>query len=534
MTMSPTTDPQELHRLFVAKADGTITLEDHARLAALLKETAEARHEWFAFQDAEAGLLAWSQREAARTSEMPLIKAETRTSARGNMKLLLAGALAATVAVSTVMWSVWPRVSTERISPSDSNIATRDEATTSAVAVLTRGVEIEWEQGGAAPAVNEILSPGELRLKRGVAEIEFFQGARLCMEGPATLRLVSAGEAFASSGRFSAEVPPHARGFKISTPKGDLVDLGTEFGLDLNGETAALHVFKGEVELHQPKSEVRLLTTGQAMGLESAASMPKLTADPLPFAFSRDLAARVLSSQRQAFEQWQRASAVWNDDPAMLLRLDFQDPIGARSLRNVAPLGKDIAAGTIVGSTWTQGRWPGKQALQFRSIGDRVRLNVPGSFTQLTFAASVQLHGLNIRQSSICMSQGLAAGYTHWQVLHDGSLCLGIGVQENPIVWEDFISPVVFTPERIGQWVHLAAVYDTAGREVRFFVNGALLSHHPIKRPVVLTPALVEFANWTPSPDKRQQPVRNFAGCMEEFMLFSRALGDAEVRKLAQ
>jgi hypothetical protein len=77
-------------------------------------------------------------------------------------------------------------------------------------------------------------------------------------------------------------------------------------------------------------------------------------------------------------------------------------------------------------------------------------------------------------------------------------------------------------------------VYDTEGAEVRFFVNGACISRHPMKRPVVLAPALVELGNWTPSPDKRQQPVRNFAGCMEDFSLFSRSLSDAEIRKLAQ
>jgi hypothetical protein len=533
MTMNTGSNLQDLHRLFIAKADGTITPEDHEHLTALLKDSADARREWFAFQDAEAGLLAWSQRESLQRSDAPLLGSPEKTGTRSHLKLMLVGSMAAGIVIGALAWALWPQPA-NRISPSGSNIVTRDEATTSAIAVLTRGVDIVWGQGGAAPTLNEILSPGELHLQSGVAEIEFFQGARLCMEGPATIRLVSAGEAYCSSGRFSAEVPPHARGFKIGTPKGDLIDLGTEFGLDLSSATPQLHVFKGEVELHRPQTEVRLFTTGQATGLEKAGPAQDIPVNPSAFAFSRDLDARVLFSQRQAFNQWQQSSAAWNRDPALRVRLEFQDPVGARSVRNVAPKGEDIAAGTIVGCTWTQGRWPGKQALQFRSISDRVRLNVPGSYKQLTLATSVQLHGLNIRQSSICMSQGLAAGYVHWQVLHDGSLCLGIGAQENPIVWEDYISPVVFTPERFGQWVHLAAVYDTEGAEVRFFVNGACISRHPMKRPVVLAPALVELGNWTPSPDKRQQPVRNFAGCMEDFSLFSRSLSDAEIRKLAQ
>src|SRR3569623_1117420 len=67
--MSANFTDQELHRLFVAKADESITAEDHEKLSAILKESAEARTQWFAFQDAEAGLLAWSQREVSRRSE---------------------------------------------------------------------------------------------------------------------------------------------------------------------------------------------------------------------------------------------------------------------------------------------------------------------------------------------------------------------------------------------------------------------------------------------------------------------------------
>ncbi|MEP6673151.1 MAG: hypothetical protein ABJF10_28635, partial [Chthoniobacter sp.] len=64
--MNSESNPHELHRLFTAKTDGTITPEEHERLSALLKDSAEVRQQWFAFQDAEAALLAWSQRETLR------------------------------------------------------------------------------------------------------------------------------------------------------------------------------------------------------------------------------------------------------------------------------------------------------------------------------------------------------------------------------------------------------------------------------------------------------------------------------------
>ncbi len=447
--------------------------------------------------------------------------------------LRYASAVAAGVVIGALAWALWPQV-TNHGSSDGVNLVSRDEATTSSVAVLSRGLNIEWDKAVAAPALNAPLSPGLLRLKSGVAEIEFFQGARLCVEGPAEIQLVSAGEAFCRYGRFSAHVPPQARGFRLGTPKGDVVDLGTDFGLDLSSDSPELHVFKGEVELHQPQAQMRKLSGGSASTFNPSPDMPPLTANASAFAFSHNLDERITASQREAFAKWQDTNKRWNDDADLCLRFDFQDAEGARSLRNVAAHGDDITAGSVVGCTWTEGRWPGKRALQFRSLSDRVRVSVPGEYKQVTLTAWVQLHSLNVRQSSLCMSQGLASGYMHWQILHDGSLCLGVGIQSNPIVWADYISPVVFTPERLGQWLHLAVVYDLMAREVSFYADGKRISSHPIKQPVVLTPKLVEIGNWTPSPEKRQQPVRNFIGCMDDFSFVARALRDEEIHTLAQ
>ncbi len=50
--MHSESNSHELHRLFIAKADGTITPEEHKRLCALLNDSAEVRRQWFAFQEA--------------------------------------------------------------------------------------------------------------------------------------------------------------------------------------------------------------------------------------------------------------------------------------------------------------------------------------------------------------------------------------------------------------------------------------------------------------------------------------------------
>jgi hypothetical protein len=546
--MSQPFNQQELHRLFVAKTDGTITPEDHARLCALLKESAEVRKLWFVFQDTEAGLLAWAQKESQKSEHPPATGTLPKTNlpSSSSNRWLAIGSLAAGLAIGALAWLIWPptiqieNVTTRpAVHPQAPSALTRAEATTASIAVLMRGANIVWDKSGMMPSMNAPLSPGVLKLQSGVAEIEFFQGARLCIEGPAEIRLISAGEAYCQSGRFSAHVPPHAKGFKLGTSKGDIVDLGTDFGLDLSDATSELHVFNGEVELYQPQAQMRKLTTGAAADLTQSAKA--LVANESAFAFSRNLDAKVDESRRQAFEQWQTYAQRWQQDADTRLWLSFQDEGASRSLRNTAANGKDIAAGSIVGCTWTEGRWPGKRALQFRSLSDRVRFNIPGTYKQLTLTASIQLHGLNVRQSSLCMSEGIGAGYMHWQILHDGSLCLGvgdgsrrIGANAEPVVWQDYISPVVFTPERFGQWVHLAAVYDLESKEVRFYVNGQVYSTHPVTKPITLTPGLVELGNWIPAPEKVKQPIRNFTGCMDEFGLVARVLTEAEIQQLAK
>ena len=99
---------QELHRLFVGKADGTITSEDHERLTELLQESADIRGRWFAFHDAESALLAWSQREALRREEGVGIEVvgpnPAASASRSGGRLRYVGTLAAGIVIGLVTW----------------------------------------------------------------------------------------------------------------------------------------------------------------------------------------------------------------------------------------------------------------------------------------------------------------------------------------------------------------------------------------------------------------------------------------------
>ena len=432
----------------------------------------------------------------------------------------LAGAAAAAAAVTLLISSFFGR-------PAEV------EKTTSSVAVLTRGVHLVWESPSIAPGTP--LTPGWLRFASGIAQIEFYSGARVLIEGPAAIELLSSTEANCTRGKLSANVPPQAKGFRIHTPKGTIVDLGTEFGLEVDGSAAAaVHVFKGEVELHRASEAMRSLKEGQAM--EMALASKVVPANAASFASLGEIDARSALSERSQFEEWSSTGARLNGQEGLRLRFDFQDDHEARTLRNLAAGKGSIPDGSIVGASWTQGRWPGKQALEFRNVSDRVRLSVPGETKALTLAMWVRIHGLDRSLNSLFMSEGWGDRRLHWQITRGGQIRLGVAGPPNQS-HRDYDTPVFFTPERFGRWTHLAVVFDPERGEVRHYADGTRLATHRLHDASPLKIGTAELGNW--NENRRPQngngvAIRHLSGAMDEFALWDRALGDWEVEALAR
>ncbi|MCP5557400.1 MAG: FecR domain-containing protein [Verrucomicrobiaceae bacterium] len=402
-----------------------------------------------------------------------------------------------------------------------------EEETTASVAVLTRGVNLDWESTAITPGTP--LSPGLLKLRSGIAQIEFYQGARVLIEGPAEFRLISSGEATCTRGKLSAHVPPQAKGFRINTPQGTVVDLGTEFGLDVNDASAEVHVFKGEVELHQASEAMQSLKQGQAMAFADKGQM--LAANASNFASLNEIDARSQQSQRSQFESWLARSAKLNGDAGLKLRFDFQDDEGARSLHNHALNGGLIEDGSIVGAAWTEGRWSGKRALEFRNVSDRVRLYVPGETAALTMSVWVRVNGLDRAFNSLFMSESWGDRKVHWQITREGKVRLGVAGRGS-VKHADYDTAVFFTPERLGRWTHLAVVFDPSTQEARHYANGELIARLPLKDASPLKLGVAELGNWSDRRNQGGVAIRHLSGAMDEFALWDRALSSAEIAQL--
>jgi hypothetical protein len=116
-----------------------------------------------------------------------------------------------------------------------------------AVAWLVNAQNCKWADG-VEPAGN--MLPGRtLTIERGLAEIRFQCGARVVVEGPARLELLSAKSARLLHGKLTAKVPEAAAGFHVLSPQAKVIDLGTEFGMAVSDNGATdVYVFEGKVE----------------------------------------------------------------------------------------------------------------------------------------------------------------------------------------------------------------------------------------------------------------------------------------------
>jgi hypothetical protein len=434
-------------------------------------------------------------------------------------------AIAACVAVLAAGW--WML----RLSPSSE----RQGATSKAVAMLSRVVDAQWNANTEAPRLGTPLEPGWLRLKSGLAQIVFYSGARVVIEGPIELQLISPTAASCRHGRLTAEVPPQARGFRIGTPQVDVVDLGTVFGLNVRDRRTELHVFKGSVEL-QPTAGAPKQTLKEGAGAVTENSRaPKLiTAEPKAFASLFDLQFKSSAAEVLRHEQWRAVAGRLDEDPSLLVHFDFEQTDASEwRLRN-ASARKDAAPdGTIVGCQWTEGRWSDKHALDFRNVNDRVRLDVPGEYESLTLAAWVRVQGLDRQINSLFMSDGFDAGTVHWSIRHDGVLAL-TAIGSEPRDYQICTSPPALTLNQFGLWVHLAVVINGGARQVSHYLNGIAVSEHALNIKGPFRVGVAELGNWNAKGFPKNDPfmIRNFGGAMDEFCLFSRALNAGELRAL--
>lgn len=511
---------QRLSFLVDRHLDGQLTDADLTEFEGMLRGSAAAREQFWRESRLHAQLHeienGGAQRSAPRVG--PVFRHRLRFVAT-------ALATAACLALATV-GALWSWLGAGGAAPV--------ETTSAAIAVLSRVLDVQWREPGAAHVVGEALEPCWLRLRSGLVRVEFYNGVRMVVEGPADVRLVSSGVAQLYTGRISAEVPPVARGFTVRTPRLQVVDLGTAFGIHVEGTRDEVQVFTGRVTLQAASGPSHELHAGEAVQVIGDGEPQAIPPTPTDFQTAADLERRTGAVQDERAQTWRVAADRLDADPALLVRFAFaKETISDRTMRNLSAHGAPAGDGTIIGCAPAEGRWSGGQALEFRTQSDRVRLGVPGVYHVLTLVAWVRVDALDHPFNSLFMADAFDPGAVHWQIRGNGSLHFGVSVPiGQPPAPFQFDTPDVFTADRLGRWTHLVAVYDGPRRALTHYIDGRPTGHFTLGGDLSLRIGHGELGNWNPGDSRDGTPIRNLRGRMDEFALLTRALDDAEVDSL--
>jgi hypothetical protein len=284
----------------------------------------------------------------------------------------------------------------------------------------------------------------------------------------------------------------------------------------------------------QQPDTLREVLEGNAVRVDVGGALREIPAGSGTFTSSEVVEQRANTTMATRFAAWKTHAERLRDDPSLLVQYTFEgDFFGNRILRNHAPHASDESHGTIVGCSRTEGRWPGKQALDFKQIGDRIRLALPRRYEALTCVTWIRLDALDRKYISLWMSGDAAVGELQWQLSGDGRLTFG--KRKAPGWGGDKLlmakSEQVLSPNHCGSWMQLAFVYDSASGSVVSYLDGLPLRKTSMSPQIPLTTNAVEIGNWTPTGGDPSDPIRAFNGRMDEFLVFSRALSAEEIKQ---
>ncbi len=412
-------------------------------------------------------------------------------------------------------------------------------------AVVRNLFDARWPDGQRSLKEGESLGFESLRLDAGVVEIQFYSGATMVVEGPAEIALKSAWEAACREGAVRMRVPPAARGFRLNAPETEIVDLGTEFGLEVRNGRSHVVVIDGEISFKHRSGSERIVRKGAAWNLPDGGDEELDVSGRVAFPDAGNFNLLAQTRRRTDFERWIAHRKSLARDARVIAYYTFDRPDPAALIASVAEPRNPELDGAVVLAETTDGRWPGmKQALEFRRPGSRVRVRIPGEFSAFTFAAWVRVDSLDRRYNALFMGDGYENGEPHWQIRDDGKLMLSVMVDDARSLpghpqsrfHHVYFSPPIWDLSKSGQWLHLASIFDPKNKRVTHHVNGEKISEEAILPEFQVGALRIgagEIGNW--GEPFRATPwfaIRNLNGRIDELVILDAALSDEEVLKL--
>ncbi|MCC9608384.1 FecR domain-containing protein [Blastopirellula sp. JC732] len=480
---------------------GQLDDQEQAELTATLKADAAARERFrnAAMIDSELRYLASGESRS---------KSGSRESGQMAQLGWLAALAASLLIVGGVYFANW--------SPGRSHLdsAHLNPTTIRSLAQLDVGYHYRFEEG-FAPQLDQ-FKRGEYRLTEGAVTLAFANGVSVSVESPARFTLINAKRMELELGRARAIVPEEGHGFVIATSKLEVEDLGTEFGVVVDeAQNGELHVFAGEVRLHEPNQPPELMEENQAIAWKGDAKPRTIAANEDAFATGTSI----------GYRHWLAQSENLRKDPSAIFYFDFEPKEGdPNTILNRAKNPK-LPAGDVKEGIWATGRWPEKGALLLEHGDARIDLDITGEYDEVTIMGWVQVHRYDHAIQALFNSRDYETGEHHWNLLRNGELRVGIA---------DAYAITTTKTIPSNHWTHVAARLDREKKVSTYFLNGVEVGQAiwDVDTPVRFGPCSIGAYAMTggDKPDDVQYS-RQLRGRIDEMGVFSRLFTDDEIRQ---
>ena len=391
------------------------------------------------------------------------------------------------------------------------------------VPVVAQLVEVQnarWADTTLASRAGEFLRPGSRRLLSGLAKIEFKDGASVIVEGPCAFSLHDDDQIMIREGQVVAYVPRPAQGFKVVVPDATIMDIGTEFAVDVDvSGTSDVHVFDGLVVLSLDaveESSGHLISEGQAMRVKQGGTNAVAIKNNVS-RFTREIPS--------AFEQFAKSLhpySYWRFGGASFSTVDFINPRTSKAhFTGQVSCVDDVFL--------TDGKPSSILTLTGPDSGSVV-LEIPLIPQEGDHSYSLWVRPDGIEDATILGIQSSL----------QNDIFRFIGIDERGRIRQYSYSNEGIYPDsmrseaimKAGRWYHIV-VTGQVGLQKKLYINGRLDATSEGTYGGGLKAFNLFYLGKMPDYGNATDAV-SFAGAVSELIIFDRALSEVEVRQLYQ
>lgn len=404
----------------------------------------------------------------------------------------------------------------------------------SPVARLTISDETEWD--GDPLDEGDWLTPGRRTLIAGNAEITFDSGARVILQAPADLELVTGHHAKLHRGKCVSHIPNQAAGFQLSTPSSIFDDQDSSFFVAVDEEgTTEVRVLEGILEAG-PRSHqdlVRTLRDNQALRLTDSTILDQSQIRHVSTQIESELPAseRAIPSR---YVHWSFDDAIPTNIPESGIHPGAPFPAKVELIPKAPPYASaEFIDGKFGEAVYLDGqgavlatKFPGVAGSEARTVAFWVRVppNVPlnNAYSMVSWGASPIQGG-------------------KWQIAWNKGVFEEANNTLVGAIRTEFAGGWVIgaTDLRDGRWHHVVSVFlggksaDVA-THVRHYIDGRLEPVTSFKNKVIDTNVSAPDSLPTYIGQRMEEApyVASFKGAIDELYIFPAALTPGQIENL--